>query len=78
MTKSSSEFAGIREDYEVRCASRFPQAIEHPRTGSLNLSTLVMPAQNGSGQFLHAYTPDLQDGSAERLARLAEETAVRT
>jgi len=77
MTESSPEFAGMWENYEVRCASRFPQAIEHPRVGSLNLSTLVMPVQNGSGQFLHAYTPDLQDGSAELLARLAEETAVR-
>lgn len=77
MTESSSEFAAMWENYEVRCISKHPQAITHPSAGLLNLSTLVLPVQNGSGQFLHAYTPNLKDGSVERLARLAEKTAVK-
>lgn len=76
MTESSPEFATMWENYEVRCTSKHPQSITHPRAGLLNLSTLVLPVQNGSGQFLHAYTPDLQDGSAERLAQLTEEMTV--
>jgi hypothetical protein len=51
--------------------------ITHPRAGLLYLSTLVFPVQYGSGQFLFAYTPDLQDGSADRLAKLAEETTAK-
>ncbi|CAH1192325.1 MULTISPECIES: helix-turn-helix transcriptional regulator [Paenibacillus] len=77
MKESCPEFATMWENYEVRCTSKHPQAITHPRAGLLNLSTLVLPVQNGSGQFLHAYTPDLQDGSAERLAQLAEEMTVK-
>lgn len=77
MTESSPEFATMWESYEVRCTSKHPQVITHPRAGLLNLSTLVFPVQNGSGQFLCAYTPDLQDGSADRLAKLAEETTAK-
>ncbi|MCG7379421.1 helix-turn-helix transcriptional regulator [Paenibacillus sp. ACRSA] len=76
MTENSPEFSTMWENYEVRCTSKHPQAITHPQVGLLNLSTLVLPVQNGSGQFLHAFTPDLQDGSSERLAQLAEKMTV--
>jgi hypothetical protein len=49
----------------------------HSAPGQLYLSTLVFPVQYGSGQFLFAYTPDLQDGLADRLAKLAEETTAK-
>ncbi|NGZ76533.1 helix-turn-helix transcriptional regulator [Saccharibacillus alkalitolerans] len=74
MTEKSPEFAAMWEDYEVRCASRHPQTLAHPEAGLLNLSNLVMPVQDGSGQFLHVYTPDSDDGSIERLERLALQT----
>lgn len=77
MTENSREFANMWESYEVRCTSQHPQVIMHPRAGMLNLSTLVFPVQYGNGQFLYAYTPDLQDGSADRLAKLAEETTAK-
>jgi transcriptional regulator with XRE-family HTH domain len=77
MTESSPEFATMWESYDVRCTSQHPQVITHPRAGQLYLSTLVFPVQYGSGQFLFAYTPDLQDGSADRLAKLAEETTAK-
>lgn len=74
MMESSPEFTAMWESYDVRCTNQYPQMITHPQAGLLNLSTLVFSDQYGSGQFLYAYTPDLQDGSVERLAKLAEET----
>jgi hypothetical protein len=74
LTNGSPEFAAWWEIYEVRWTNQHPRVIAHPRVGLLNLSTHLFPVQDGSGQFLSVFTPDLQDGSAERLARLAEET----
>ncbi|WP_046227311.1 helix-turn-helix transcriptional regulator [Paenibacillus dauci] len=76
MTENSPEFATMWESYDVRCTNQYPQVITHPQAGRLNLSTLVFPIQYRSGQFLHTYTPDLQDGSVERLAKLAQATPI--
>lgn len=65
------------EEYVVGCKSQHPRVMEHPRTGLLNLSTHLFPIHDSSCQFLSVFTPDLQDGSAERLALLAKESLSR-
>ncbi|MBW5447558.1 helix-turn-helix domain-containing protein [Cohnella sp. CFH 77786] len=77
MTECSPEFAAMWESYEVRCTNQHPRVLSHPQAGRLNLLTHLFPMQDGSGQFLNVYTPDLQDGSADRLAKLAEEPNAR-
>jgi transcriptional regulator with XRE-family HTH domain len=74
MTEGSPEFAALWENYVVECKSLNPRVMEHPRAGLLHLSTHLFSMDDHSGQFLCIFTPDLQDGSAERLARLAKES----
>ncbi|UUZ84805.1 helix-turn-helix transcriptional regulator [Paenibacillus sp. P26] len=74
MTEGAAEFAAMWENYEVGCKSQHPRVIAHPRAGLLNLSTQLFPVHDSSCQFLSVFTPDLQDGSAGRLALLAEES----
>lgn len=74
MTEGSTEFSSMWENYVVGCKSQHPRVIAHPRAGLLNLTTLLFPVHDSSCQFLSVFTPDLQDGSAGRLAKLAEES----
>ncbi|MDR9855573.1 helix-turn-helix transcriptional regulator [Paenibacillus sp. VCA1] len=74
MSEGSAEFAARWGNYEVGCISQLPRVIVHPRAGLLNLSTHLFPVHDSSCQFLNVFTPDLQDGSVERLATLAEES----
>ena len=74
MTEGSTEFAAIWENYVVECKSVHPRVMEHPKAGLLNLSTHLFPIDDHSCQFLCVFTPDLRDGSAERLALLAKES----
>ena len=74
MKEGSAEFAALWENYVVECKSLNPRVMEHPRAGYLHLSTHLFPIDDQSCQFLCVFTPDLQDGSAERLARLAKES----
>lgn len=71
MTEGSAEFAAIWENYVVECKSLYPRVIDHPKAGLIHLSPHIFPTDDHSCQFLCVFTPDLQDGSAERLARLA-------
>jgi transcriptional regulator with XRE-family HTH domain len=77
MTEGSTEFAAMWEDYVVGCKSLHPRVMEHPQAGLLNLSTHLFPIHDSSCQFLSVFTPDLQDGSVERLALLAKESLSR-
>jgi len=74
MTEGSTVFTAMWENYVIGCKSQHPRVIEHPNVGLLNLSTHLFPVQDSSCQFLSVFTPDLQDGSAGRLAILEEES----
>jgi len=74
MTEGSTEFAALWENYVVECKSVHPHVMEHPRAGFLKLSTHLFPIDDHTSQYLYVFTPDLQDGSAERLALLAAES----
>ncbi|WP_167527063.1 helix-turn-helix transcriptional regulator [Paenibacillus cellulositrophicus] len=78
MTEGSPEFAARWDNYVVGCSSQHPRVIAHPKAGLLNLSTHLFPVQDSSCQFLSVFTPDLKDGSVERLAILADQSLKQT
>ncbi|MET3849381.1 MULTISPECIES: hypothetical protein [unclassified Paenibacillus] len=42
------------------------------------MSTYLFPVQDSSCQYLSVFTPDLKDGSVERLAILADQSLKQT
>lgn len=72
LTAGSPEFAKWWDNYEVRCTNQHPHILVHPEVGRLHLSPQVMHIGSIHEQYLSVFIPDLNDGSAGRLAELAE------
>jgi len=76
LMEGSPEFKAWWDSYEVLCTSQHPRVISHPRAGLLNLETQLLRVEDSHDQFLYVFIPDPEDGSVQRLAKLAEETKV--
>lgn len=76
LKEGSPEFAAWWDSYEVTCTSQYPRIIAHPRVGLLRLETQLLHIEESRDQYLNVFIPDPSDGSADRLAKLAEETQV--
>lgn len=72
MMEGSREFAEWWDNYEVQCTSRHPHILAHPEVGRLHLEKQIMHIGNVHGNYFNVFIPDLNDGSAQRMAQLAE------
>lgn len=72
LTEGSPEFAEWWEHYVVQCTNQHPHILVHPEVGRLHLRSQVMHIGNHHDQYFNVFIPDLNDGSAQRLAKLAE------
>jgi len=71
LSAGSPEFADWWDDYEVHCSYRHPYVMEHPEAGRLHLDPQIMQIDEQE-LYLTVFTPDLHDGSIQRLAMLNE------